>query len=235
MFRSGALRLPATRHTLVRPAVREILLWSCRTSQASQFLFDPDQVGWILSTEELERLSRFRFSPDRDLFAVAHTMKRLALADLLDRPPWALKFIENAYGKPELAGSGPWFNLSHSGEMAVMAVRLSGPVGVDIEVVDRPTNIDGLASQILTKVEHMELSACMASERRPLLLRYWTVKEACVKALGLGLSEPFSTIDVRFEESNDVTVRHFENAQIECRRFTVDNEYIGAIAWLDRS
>jgi len=235
MFRSGALRLPATRHTLVRPAARNILLWSSRTSQASRFLLDPDQVGRILSAKELGRLSRFRFSLDRDLFAVAHVMKRLALADLLDRPPWTLRFVENAYGKPELEGSGPWFNLSHSGGMAVIAVRLSGPVGVDIEVVDRPTNIDGLASQILTKAERIEFSVCMPSERQPLLLRYWTVKEACVKALGLGLSEPFSTIDVRFEGSNGVTVRHFENAQIKCRRFTIDNEYIGAIAWLNQS
>src|SRR5215211_1535563 len=78
-----------------------------------------------LETAELERAGRFHFDKHRRHFIVARGFLRSVVARYLGSQPETLRFEYGAYGKPAL-GSGHTlrFNLSHSNEVALLAVAL---------------------------------------------------------------------------------------------------------------
>lgn len=89
----------------------------------------------MLDGEERERAQRFRFAADRRRFVVAHGLARRVLASYLGTSARRLRFARAAHGKPYLADVPEnvlGFNLSHSGELVLLAVR-RGSVGVDVQ------------------------------------------------------------------------------------------------------
>jgi phosphopantetheinyl transferase len=102
--------------------------------------------------------------------------------------------VHRSPGAKPWAEGGPHFNLSHSGELALIAVCADAPVGVDLEADRRLRNPPGLARRICTD---RELAAVTASpDLNAALLRLWVRKEAVAKAEGGGLSTALSGIDV---------------------------------------
>jgi 4'-phosphopantetheinyl transferase len=92
----------------------------------------------ILDHDELQRVNSFRFARDRGRYVVAHVNLRRILGAYLGRPPEGLRFRTNRFGKPELADEDPSslrFSLSHSHSIAVLALGLEHPIGVDVEDV----------------------------------------------------------------------------------------------------
>ena len=89
----------------------------------------------ILSQEEVARSEKFVRSEHRHRWIVARAGLRRVLADYCSSAPESLEFGSQKYGKPFLVGDyiGPHFNLSHSGDLALVAVTEAGPVGVDVE------------------------------------------------------------------------------------------------------
>ena len=103
--------------------------------------------------------------------------------------PSALRFAHNAFGKPSLAEApGCHFNLSHSGDAALLAIDAGAPVGVDIEIERAMDDIDAMAQAHFTDAERDALQRSSAGTRAAAFLRTWTRKEACLKAVGTGLS-----------------------------------------------
>lgn len=151
----------------------------------------------MLSRDELLRSEKILFPSHRTTFVVAKALTRAALAHYLDEPPQALAFARNEYGKPRLAadrGRAPSlrFNLSHAEDAAVLLVKENGEVGVDIECLDRDLrgSMPDIAGMSLTGEEIDSISLAEYPEHR--FLEFWTLKEAYVKAIGLGLSANLS-------------------------------------------
>ena len=127
-------------------------------------------------------------------------MRRL-LAGYLQQLPEAIALEYGEHGKPRLA-PGPgrvpaplFFNLSHSGGLAFLAVGGAGEVGVDIERI-RPLRYQAdLALSHLTAAERKPHADWSALEARPEFFRVWARKEAMLKAAGLGLSRPLDRVD----------------------------------------
>src|SRR5438445_771552 len=99
----------------------------------------------MLSADERQRAERFRHERACTHFVAGRATLRRALADYLDRDPQQIHFTYGEHGKPLLtdeAATGLRFNLSHSGELAVLALARNRAVGVDVEQVnpDRATN-----------------------------------------------------------------------------------------------
>ena len=91
-----------------------------------------------LTEDERQRSARLTFERDRQRFIVAHGMLRQLLGRYLRTPPGHLRFAYNAFGKPELApefGTRLRFNLSHSADVALIAVAVDADIGVDLEYV----------------------------------------------------------------------------------------------------
>ena len=61
-------------------------------------------------------------------------MLRGLLAGYLGTAPEALQFQYGEFRKPALRG-GPWFNVSHSGSIALYAFSSVGEIGIDVELV----------------------------------------------------------------------------------------------------
>ena len=165
-----------------------------------------DVVVWILDT-----------GGDRE---AAHGLVRAALATRLGIDPAAVAIEVPASGKPRLAAGhgGPdvRFNLSHSGDLAVVALADGHEVGVDVEARDRRRDVDRLAPRVLGDDERAALDATPPGDRLRTFLDAWTRKEAILKAAGEGVhARPLTDVRVSLEPG-----ARFE-AALDDRRFTV--------------
>lgn len=142
-----------------------------------------------LSTTEHERAARFVFERDRRRYLAAHCGLRELLGKRSGLAPASLHFVEGPYGKPSLDHAGACaFNMSHSEDVALIAMADAGEIGVDVEMLRPMPDALSLARQNFSASENDELLGTLPSEQSLAFLRGWTRKEACLKALGSGLS-----------------------------------------------
>jgi 4'-phosphopantetheinyl transferase len=143
-----------------------------------------------LSPQELQRAARFVFQRDRRRYRVAHTALRRLLAARMHVAPQDLQFSEGPFGKPALrdVASECAFNLSHSEDDAAVLMTANGEVGVDIEVLRTMPDALDLAERNFSAEECAALTGVVPAERDAAFLTGWTRKEACLKAIGSGLS-----------------------------------------------
>lgn len=161
----------------------------------SLHLENPEATKY-LSAEEQQRASRFYFPRHQRRFSNAHHMLRLILARYLNENPLNLHFTTGQYGKPELVNA-PYlqFNLSHSGDTAILAVGRDYPLGVDVEHFSaRPYY--GIGEQLFSEQENQSLKKASSSLIPITFFNIWAQKEAFIKASGLGLSYPTQQFDV---------------------------------------
>jgi phosphopantetheinyl transferase len=181
----------------------EVALWMATVSARRHGdAFDRQPLGLahaasLLDRHEIHRLSRFVHDDDRRSFAAAHGGARLLLGRALTQRPDALRFAPSAQGKPILVsgGSAAEFSLSHArGTVAVAAARV--PVGVDVEPLRQMDQMESMSDLILTAEEQAVLWRTPKALQSRLLLRYWTLKEALLKAAALGLTIAPNKIEV---------------------------------------
>jgi 4'-phosphopantetheinyl transferase len=145
-----------------------------------------------LSPGEQERAGRFMFERDRRRFVVARSALRALLGRYLDVPPRELAFVYGAHGKPALEGAHAAleFNVSHSGDVAVVAAGWNRALGVDVEAWRALPDLAALAARVFAPAERAVLDALAAIDRPAAFFRCWTRKEAFIKATGQGLAQP---------------------------------------------
>jgi 4'-phosphopantetheinyl transferase len=160
---------------------------------------DPGTVSrwrFMLDAEERRRADSYRFARDRNLFIAAHALLRTMLSDATGCSTASWRYVNGEHGKPALAGAGAecglHFNLCHTDGYSACAVSRY-EVGLDIEASDRPTNLD-LSRQVFSPGE-----ASLAQSDANLFFRFWTLKEAFIKATGEGLHRPFDSFSFRFD------------------------------------
>jgi len=146
----------------------------------------------LLSKDELERCHRFRRDEDQQRYILAHALKRYCLSQYLGVPALDLRFSSGAKGKPYCTDSdAPAFNLSHSGDFVLLGMSSISHVGVDVEQLGRNVSPD-IFPRVLSAEQQESLARSVDMPYE--FLCYWTQKEAVSKALGLGLSIDFTTI-----------------------------------------
>ncbi len=149
----------------------------------------------LLSADERKRADRFAYDRHRRRYTVAQAHLRRVLGQLTDTRPERIHFHYEEKGKPFLPG-GPSFNQSHSEERIMIAVAASGRLGVDIEEMRRVRLMLAIADKNFARDEAARLHAAPAGQRRRLFFRFWTRKEAFLKALGVGLTHPLRSFSV---------------------------------------
>jgi 4'-phosphopantetheinyl transferase len=156
-----------------------------------RFLPSPPMLA-CLSAQERSRSARFVFERDRRRFEAAHTALRQLLAARLGTEPRDLQFREGPHGKPALDEARHArrcaFNLSHCDDEALVAIAAEGEIGVDVEVLRPMPDALTLARRNFSAEECAELEATDAASRELGFFTAWTRKEACLKAVGSGLS-----------------------------------------------
>jgi 4'-phosphopantetheinyl transferase len=156
----------------------------------------------VLSGRERERAARLLSGRHRRRYVVCRAALRQILAARLGVDARALCFELGRHGKPSLRGEGPPFNLSHSHELALIAVLAGAPgagersVGVDVELIRRDRDVAALARRFLSAREREQLERLREEELTEAFHWCWTAKEAYLKARGVGLAVPLDSFDV---------------------------------------
>jgi len=158
--------------------VREIDVWTVG-------LRGLPTTGDLLDDDERRRWQRLRMAGLRERFAAAHWARRMILARRLGVDPADLRFETGRWGKPELTDRAVFHSLSHSGEVAMVAVSSAGPVGVDIEAIRPDLPATRLARTFFRP--HEVASVENAVDRPGRYIRLWTRKEAAGKVTGISL------------------------------------------------
>ena len=148
---------------------------------------DIEQCQERMTSEELERAGRFRFEQHRNRFIRGRAFLREILAEFCNCSPRKLQLSVREDGKPEVKESPVAFNLSHSGDVAVIGIARMREIGVDVECFDRKVECVSLARRYFADSEVEALEELNDLAQRELFFRLWTSKEAAMKATGEGL------------------------------------------------
>jgi 4'-phosphopantetheinyl transferase len=165
----------------------------------------------LMVQDEQERAARFRFPADRARFILCRCLLRTILGRYAGLSPAELRFHYGPHGKPALVTTPGMkslhFNLSHTSDIAVIAVARNVTVGIDVEQLRPLPDIENLAAAILGPSEWATWQGLAPSERLSAFYRCWTRKEAFVKATGQGLSMQLQEVDAAMGEELPLHVR----------------------------
>jgi 4'-phosphopantetheinyl transferase len=185
----------------------DVDVWHVRTSAVSA----PDLVAIcqsLMAEDEATRHGRFVFDRHRHEYLVTRGLVRGVLGRVLERPPASLRFVPNDHGRPLLVDGGDLrFNLTNSVHLVACAVAEGREIGVDTEPLSRADEILGIVDSVFTAAERAALAALPLERRRRRAVELWTLKEAYMKARGLGMSLPVEKFEIVFDETSGRALR----------------------------
>tara|TARA_R110002012_G_scaffold79261_2_gene201839 strand:- start:451 stop:1167 length:717 start_codon:yes stop_codon:yes gene_type:complete len=154
---------------------------------------EPRLVRLLDEGETLE-WRRKAIAADKKLYLVAHALRRELIAELAGCAPDSLRFTRDVHGRPLLVdpvlGADLFFSLSHTDGLAIVAASTAGPVGIDAERRSRRI-AEAALKAVMSDAELRRISQTGPEQG----IRFWTLKEAYSKALGLGMHLRFSDLD----------------------------------------
>jgi 4'-phosphopantetheinyl transferase len=166
----------------------------------------------LLSPDERQRAGRFLCTRDSCRFVVARSFLREVLGTYLNIDAGEVQFAAGPHGKPSLriepGMKSVHFNLSHSDSIALLAISHQ-PVGIDIERVRHNPEHQSIAHQFFSPAEVCEYYTYQEADRPRAFARFWTRKEAYIKATGQGLTIPLHSFTV------SSTPQNLQNHQID--------------------
>jgi 4'-phosphopantetheinyl transferase len=187
---------------------REIHVWFAHPEHATNSA-RLDQYRSILSTQETTRYRRFHFPADRHRYLVSHALVRETLSKYIDIPPADWCFSHGEHGRPEIANPATpalRFNLTHTAGLAACVVTLSDDCGIDAEQIAERHNPVGVAKRMFSEAETRELEQLEGQTYLEYFFTGWTLREAYVKALGIGISFPTRKLTFTVNKDNIVEV-----------------------------
>jgi 4'-phosphopantetheinyl transferase len=154
----------------------------------------------LLDAGEVARLAAMSSGEARSQYVTGRTMLRLALALYTGLDPRTFTFDNlclvcgESHGKPILAGElGYEFSITHAGPIVGVAVARHTPIGLDVEPIRPALRTSGRLA--LSAGELADVQRLRAAKQIKQFLMYWTMKEACLKCLGVGLHKAPATLD----------------------------------------
>lgn len=191
-----------------------------------------------LCATEQQRAERFYLQLHRDRFIVGRGVLRKILASYLQIHPSEISFNYNCYGKPSVVVSGEEplrFNLSHSQELALIAVTQSCDVGVDLERIRDDFACQEIAEKFFSPTEVATLRSLPPHLQTTAFYTCWTRKEAFIKATGKGLSLPLDHFGVSLIPGEPAKLLYTTWDESQAQRWILQDivpgdGYAGAIA-----
>lgn len=175
----------------------EVQVWCASLDEQLTHLHALDS---ILSPEERERAVKFHFERDSNRFIVGRGLLRVILSRYLSVDPAYVELDYGSWGKPQLKTVNCdrilEFSLSHSANLVLYAFSWNRRVGVDIEYIRPISEIDSIVRQFFSSRERVVMRSLSPVKRIEAFFAAWTCKEAYLKAIGEGLTETFSQIEV---------------------------------------
>jgi 4'-phosphopantetheinyl transferase len=213
------------------PELDETVLYLVHTDSYSSSEISSFQK--LLSLQEQEKASRFRFLKDQHSYIVTHAMLRKILGNYLNSEPAKIEFVSNDFGKPSLAEkhSKIDFNLSHRSGLSVLAFSPKSEIGVDVEKIDAEFDFNRIAKAHFSVAENIFIHE-IQEETRERFYTVWTRKEALLKAIGTGIGENLE-IEVfrKFNHSAiELPIQGVQDKDYYLDSFIFQNDYMVTIA-----
>jgi 4'-phosphopantetheinyl transferase len=192
----------------------------------------------VLCESELAQYRRLYFPDDQHRYLISHALVRYVLSRYLAIPPAGWTFRYSRHGKPEIANPGLpalQFNLTHTDGLSACAVTHSDPCGIDAErIVTRHRPID-VARRMFSRVEHDQLVQLGGRDQLEYFFSRWTLREAYVKARGIGISFPTRKLQFDVDTEGQVSIAFEPELQEQADRWqfallTPTPEHCGAVA-----
>ncbi len=165
----------------------------------------------LLSVEERIQYGKYAFEKDKVNYLLARYVLRTKLSEyfpVINPENWQFKF--NRFGRPSISNENApknlYFNLSHAGEMVVAAFASVKEIGVDVERKDRVCSYLDLAEHCFSDLEIQKLKSNDAKDYPVLFFNFWTLKEAYIKARGMGLALPLAQFSFVINSNNDIQI-----------------------------
>ncbi len=179
----------------MRPGTGEIVVWTAA--------LDGEGVRDWLAPQERARADLAIDPQERRRRICARSVLRHILAAYVGAPPGELAFVTEFHGKPRLV-NGPQFNLSHSGDIMMLAICADDPVGLDVDRAGRlDSDWSAVTNRTFSEGERAQLLLMPEAERPDAALRGWVRKEAYAKARGAGFAYGFTSFTVRLDAGGD--------------------------------
>lgn len=198
-------------------------------------------LGTWLEDEEKHRAERFRFEVHRRRFIVRRGRLRQLLAAYQGLEPAAVRFEYGEKGKPALSESQKdhrplEFNLTDSEDLALIAFTRDLEIGADIEVLRPMPDAHSIAKSFFAAGEREALADVSEPETARAFFHCWTRKEAYIKAIGEGLSEPLDRFEATLFPAEPCHFLHIGGSEAEAKRWALIHleptpDSVGAVAY----
>lgn len=166
---------------------------------------DIEELRALLSADEREKVGRYRFEADRNCYIITRGILRQLIGQYIDLAPQDLLFEYNPHGKPLLPQSPLAFNVSHSGNFALLAFSATGSIGVDIELIRSNFTFSRLVPRYFSSDQITEIE--QSQNPRATFFKLWTLKEAFIKAIGTGIFHDLNSLTIQ------LTTAHFTHPE----------------------
>lgn len=185
----------------------------------------------FLSPSERDRANRYHFVKDKKRFTICRALLKILLAEHIGITTDEIILDINSNKKPYLSSHpSVFFNVSHAGDYALIGLATS-PIGVDIEYINKSFDYHEVLPHIFHKIEIDEVNNNLDKHRT--FYKFWTRKEAIVKAIGKGIDDNLVKLPVTdgLHSVPSALVRDYKKMTVFS--FNVTDDYLGAIAFTE--
>lgn len=207
-------------------------IWLIDPVKAHSFL--ANRYDNMLSTEELDRASRFHHAIHGIRYRAAHAVLRMLLGNVTQQKAAALHFVRGHHNKPALLihpNHPIRFNLSYTENSAMIGIADNNEIGIDIEWLHRPMAIDDMLSACFSTTE-IEYITSKPEDMRYRFFTLWTRKEAILKLTTEGIGEhlPFFEVLDGSCETEKRIIGGNPPDKIYLYSFRIGDDYVGSYA-----
>lgn len=214
-----------------------VYVWTLPTRASNEILSNFER---LLTADEVGHAAQIRSLRQRQSFKVTRGALRSLLGCFLAIEPQEVQFDYGPNGKPVLSPAAEVsFNVSHSSEMAAIALTRGCDVGIDLEEVRPLPELEQIVRRFFRSEEAGQITALPPGERERAFFACWTRKEAYVKATGSGLSKSPDSFSVIERAEKDGTCDVLEEDAPSSGPWTIQDlcllpDYAAALAYRDR-
>lgn len=188
----------------------------------------------VLSSEDLEKSKWLKFEKDQNKYLISQGVLRLLLADYININSSKILISRHNKGKPFAKNDKSlFFNMSNSGNLCVYAFTRNSEVGIDIEEKRSLLDLEDLIRKNLTKNE-IEYINKKPDEKINNFFRFWTMKEAYLKAIGEGMRLTPDKIEFSIEKKNIRLINQHalnDNEDWLIKEFFPKTSYFGTLVY----
>jgi len=177
----------------------------------------------ILTHEESAYSERLRNEEQKRTWLLCRSTLRLILGSYLGKRPGDFEFCKNRFGKLYLPGDNLFFNVSHSNDAFLLGFCFGGRIGVDIEMLNGSEDLPSMVNYAFSEDEALSCSYGKNHER---FAEIWTLKEAFLKTVGVGLVDRLTSVTILGNGKNDI-LRH----QLNQKTFLCPHGQTGSLVY----